>query len=298
MQNDSGAEITIVGEVLYDCFPDGKQIPGGAPFNVAWNLKALGCSPRFISAVGMDGLGDALVKLSVDWGIDVNGLQRKENHATGIVKVSLNDGSHSFHIQEDAAYDHLELPEVSETDRGGILYHGSLVCRSAKSSETIQLLREQWLGPVFIDINIREPWFDLDRYRPLLTDVDYLKVNESEFEFLARQPLSREYALDGMKALMEQYGIRNLIVTCGSDGACWCDGRIVYQVDSDKTLNVADTVGAGDAFSAVCLKGIVEGWPIGKTLPYANAFAETICTLTGATTQDAAFYEAAQRDRF
>ena len=286
--------ITIIGEVLYDCFPDGRQVPGGAPFNVAWNLQALGCPTSFVSAVGEDSLGNALVELSSDWGISLAGLQRKPDYATGMVEVSLNRGGHSFHIKEDAAYDHLELPEIPETDRCGILYHGSLVCRSEKNFQTIRSLREQWTGPVFVDINIREPWFDLPRFEPLLAHVDYLKVNDNEFESLTGQALEQDSALNRMKAFMARYNIRNLIVTCGSRGAYWCDGETAHRVELDETLEIADTVGAGDAFSAVCLKGIAEGWTIGKTLCCANRFAGKICSLTGATTQDKVFYKAAR----
>ena len=288
------SEVTVIGEVLYDCFPDGKQIPGGAPFNVAWNLKALGYSPRFISAVGQDDLGDHLLNLANDWGIGIQGIARMPVKSTGVVEVTLEHGKPSFEIREDVVYDHLSPPKLADDDKAGILYHGSLICRSKKSEETIIGLRQKWKGPVFVDINIRDPWFDLERFSGFLQEVDFLKLNDDEYERLSGNALDHGNAYHCLKALMEQYEIRHLIVTCGASGSYWCDGKDVYYESASKSIQIADTVGAGDAFASVCLKGILEGWSAETTLSNASTFAEKVCTISGATSPDRQFYDSAR----
>jgi fructokinase len=282
--------ITIIGEVLFDCFPDGKQIPGGAPFNVAWNLHAMGCRPKFISAVGTDALGRSLRKLAADWGIDTCGLQSLNDKETAMVDVTFLDGNPGFNIREDTAFDHLTVPFLSEGDKEGILYHGSLVCRTRKIFETIGSLRQGWKGPVFVDINIRKPWFDSNRFETLIRGVDYLKLNDSEYQELMGKAFSLEQAHDCLEAFSQRYQIDNLIVTCGSSGSAWFDGARVYRQQASDKLQISDTVGAGDTFSSVCLKGIAENWSVEKTMETANRFAESVCALTGATTSNRQFY--------
>lgn len=283
-------DITIIGEVLYDCFPDGKHIPGGAPFNVAWNLQAMGCHPRFISAVGDDDLGEKLGKLARNWGLDTRELQCLDGKKTAMVDVTFVDGNPRFRIREDTAFDHLTVTDSPDCDKGGILYHGSLICRNTNVFETIRSLRLRWKGPVFVDINIRNPWFDQSRFEPLIQGIDFLKLNNDEYEKLVGDAFSMERSYDCLEAFSQKYQVGNLIVTCGSSGSFWYDGKRMYRESASDKVQIADTVGAGDAFSAVCLKGIAENWPVEKTLKEANLFAEQVCTLTGATTTDREFY--------
>ena len=97
----------VFGEVLFDCFPDGREVLGGAPFNIAWNLQAFGLSPLFISRVGDDNLGCHIQKKMVSWGMDTRGLQLDQRHPTGKVQIELTEGEPRFTILPDQAYDYI-----------------------------------------------------------------------------------------------------------------------------------------------------------------------------------------------
>ena len=117
----------LVGEVLYDIFTDGTEVLGGAPFNVAWNLHGLGCPPLFVSRVGTDARGEAVVDGMASWGMDVAGLQRDAHRETGTVRVRFDDGQPSFEIVADRAWDHVEV-EAAMGCAGavptGLMYRG------------------------------------------------------------------------------------------------------------------------------------------------------------------------------
>ena len=100
--------ICIFGEVLFDHFPDGTRVLGGAPFNVAWHLQAFGQSPHFISRVGNDSAGEAIRNAMHEWGMDTRGLQTDPARPTGRVEVSFVDGEPTYDIVHPCAYDAIE----------------------------------------------------------------------------------------------------------------------------------------------------------------------------------------------
>ena len=120
----------IFGEVLYDCFPDGSQVLGGAPFNVAWHCQAFGLQPLFISRVGNDSPGEKVVAAMQNWGMNTEGLQIDSDHATGRVNVSFNNNEPSYDIVENSAWDFLNSQALPELNKDSILYHGSLALRN------------------------------------------------------------------------------------------------------------------------------------------------------------------------
>ncbi len=130
----------VFGEVLFDRFPDGREILGGAPFNVAWHLQAFAAAPRFISAVGADPLGEQIAAAMADWGMDGAGLQRHPTYPTGTVEVSLDGGEPSYEIVAERAYDHIDADALSPPPAGALLYHGSLALRSAPSRAALDRL--------------------------------------------------------------------------------------------------------------------------------------------------------------
>lgn len=288
----SNKPIVIFGEALYDCFPDGRKVPGGAPFNVAWNLQAFGASPFFVSAVGQDAMGTELKEMALNWGLAVHGIQHTPEHATSTVQVELDEGAPSYTIVENTAMDQIKVPAILSYDSDSILYHGSLAVRSDASMESLRSIREQWKGPVFVDVNIRKPWFDAQRFAALLTGVDYLKVNDEEFEQLSGERLSKERMEAQVAAFAKRFEIRTLILTCGKEGAYWYEDRLgLIGVPAHLGEPMVDTVGAGDAFASVCLLGIQLELRPQDILKRASAFAGKVCTIRGATSSDQAFYD-------
>jgi fructokinase len=188
LQSDEAKRPLIIGEVLFDCFPD-RSVLGGAPFNVAWNLRGLGLNPLIITAVGDDILGEQVQQRMSEWGMDLSGLQICTGKPTGQVDIQLMDGHASYQFRDDVAFDHLLFPEGLDTDDNfGLLYHGSLALRCPDTYQTVLRLRKSIDCPCFIDINIRPPHFTLTGIEELLTGADHLKLNEHELRILLNQP--------------------------------------------------------------------------------------------------------------
>lgn len=283
----------IFGEVLFDKFPDGTTVLGGAPFNVAWHLQGFGLDPLFISRVGADALGDQVREAMTDWGMSLAGLQFDSSCPTGVVQIRLEDGQPHYTILPDQAYDFIEPASTLQAvaDLGGrCLYHGSLIARHAVSRSALQALRACGL-PVFMDINLRTPWWNPASISDLLDGTRWLKLNDAELAVvLGGLPLDAEIA-QAAEGLRRSRDLELLAVTLGANGALIATAEETLRVASP-AVEVVDTVGAGDAFSAVMLLGLWHGWPLPLTLRRATEFAAEICGRRGAIGSDRAFYTA------
>lgn len=286
--------LVIYGEVLFDCFDDGRSVLGGAPFNVAWNLQALGISPLLISRVGTDPLGDRIVAAMDDWGMDCSGLQRDTVHPTGRVNVRVQDGEPSFDIAPDSAYDFISTEEPSALSRAALLYHGSLALRTDPSRLSLERLHQATGAPVFMDVNLREPWWQAGEVLGWLRRARWVKLNEDELRRLVPgEPDTPQRAA----RLIDGSSVECLVVTRGERGVWFRDrdGR-VRQPDPIPARRLVDTVGAGDAFTSVVIAGVTGGWPWSLILDRAQALASAVVGLRGATTTDRDFYTAILRN--
>lgn len=286
----------IFGEVLFDQFPDGHSVLGGAPFNVAWNLQGVGRHPFFISATGADPSGYEIRDTMTLWRMNLNGLQTHPGLPTGRVVVSFNDGEPSYEILADQAWDHIEFrPQAWQLENIPLIYHGSLAWRSQQNRESIQQLRQRYSAPVFVDLNIRLPWFDHLWLDELLVDVRWLKLNLSELEVLTESTVvDLASAQAATRAIQDRFGCQSVFVTAGAEGAMFLDGHgKALQRPATRPETLVDTVGAGDAFSAAIIHGILSGWDDSKILVQATSMASRVCQLRGATTNDPGFYQLA-----
>lgn len=275
--------ICVFGEVLFDCFPDGRQVLGGAPFNVAWHLQAFGATPSFLSAVGDDADGERIRASMADWGMPTSNLQTDPDHPTGRVQVSLKDGEPTYDIVADSAYDFIRSP--SESSDYALVYHGTLALRQPVSEATLTGIKAGQPDLVFLDVNLRAPWWSRDKTVELVTEADWVKLNADELSLLSgADGATAKPTRDLAQAFLERHDLRGLIVTLGSEGALGLmkDGDPV-QVAPQPALEVIDTVGAGDAFASVTILGIVNGWSLDKTLERAQSFASKIVGQRGAT---------------
>ncbi|MDK2873302.1 MAG: fructokinase [Desulfomicrobiaceae bacterium] len=142
----------LFGEALFDCFPDGKRILGGAPFNVAWHLTGLGNAPLFITRVGSDAPGMEVRRAMEDWGMDTRGVQVDPTLPTGSVRITFVHGEPQYDILAHQAYDAIDDPLLPDTLRPAFLYHGSLAVRGAgqtSSRATLQTLVQKLRAPSF-----------------------------------------------------------------------------------------------------------------------------------------------------
>jgi fructokinase len=275
--------VLVFGEVLVDQFPDGQRILGGAPFNVAWHLTAFGAAAQLVSAVGEDPDGEMIRASMTEWNMDAGRLQSSRTLQTGAVSVSFSDGQPSYDILEQRAFDAIETQPI-EAKECVLLYHGTLALRGATSQRALSALKHHSNAPVFMDVNLRDPWWDRSEVLQLADEATWVKLNNEE--------LGRLVAGNGdidqlARRLLETHELEGVIVTRGAEGAIAItrDGNR-YQCNPDAAVTVIDTVGAGDGFAAVMLLGILHGWTIAESLKRAQEFAALIVQNRGAILKD------------
>jgi fructokinase len=272
--------LCIFGEVLFDRFPDGHEVLGGAPFNVAWHLQGFGQSPLFVSRIGEDAAGERIRRAMSEWGMALDGLQGDPQHPTGAVSVSLQKGEPSYDIVADSAYDFIaaaQLPEVEPR----LLYHGSLALRNPASAAALAALKARSPTLVFVDVNLREPWWRRGQVLALLEDAHWVKLNRDELTLLGDDGADELAAAERFR---EAHGLEGLVLTLGAEGAVALvgDGQRV-RVSPKPASKVIDAVGAGDAFASVLILGLRRGWPLAQTMERAQAFASELVQQRGAT---------------
>ncbi len=280
----------IFGEVLFDCFPDGNEVMGGAPFNVAWHLQGFGLNPLLVSRVGNDARGDQIREAMHNWGMSLSGLQSDNTHATGEVTITINSGEPEFDIIDDRAYDHIhgeQLPAKNPV----VIYHGSLTLRHKTSARALSDIRNRYQSPVFIDVNLRPPWWDRETLEYSLHGSTWVKLNEQELAHLLPEASDMDI-LERAHSFVNQYGLQLLIVTLGKAGALAVDKNgESHSVRPEAVTPVVDTVGAGDAFSSVVILGLLSDWPTQKTLERAQQFASIVVGVRGAIIQERDIYQ-------
>ena len=277
----SGGCLCIFGEVLFDHFPDGSRVLGGAPFNVAWHLQAFGQSPRFVSRVGDDREGEAVREAMRKWGMRTDALEVDDRLPTGRVQVTFNDGEPAYEIVEPVAYDAIEATPSSLDCR--LLYHGTLALRDSASRRAAENFRAHTSGLVFVDVNLRPPWWRRELIVDALHAADWVKLNHHELDEL--------HGDGGAQALIDHYKLSGVVLTHGAAGAevLTADGEHARARPADD-VTVVDTVGAGDAFASVMILGLSLEWPLEDTVHRAQEFASGLVGQRGATVGDAEFY--------
>ncbi|MCI5126521.1 MAG: carbohydrate kinase [Candidatus Electrothrix sp. AR5] len=281
--------IWIFGEVLFDTFPDGTAVLGGAPFNVAWNLTAFQAGPKIITAVGNDAPGQVIQERMHGWQMNCEHLAVVPEYPTGKVTIHLINGEPSYTIEENQAYDNIPLDCLPERTEG-FLYFGSLALRTAHNRTVLAELRKRHQGKIFIDINLRPPFWDKDSLLALVQDAHWLKMNEAELALIAEgKGADMESQAQQLKA---DYDLDGIVVTCGSRGAfALGPDNKPMQVKPKQAEEVEDTVGAGDAFTSVLLLGLVRSWPLQDILKHAQQFASSVVGIQGAVSTDSNFYQ-------
>jgi len=278
--------LCIFGEVLFDHFPDGQRVLGGAPFNVAWHLHAFSQAPTFISRIGMDSEGDSIITAMNDWHMDTAGIQRDPQSPTGSVNIEFVDNEPVYDIVEPSAYDFI-MPITADALSCRLLYHGSLALRNTTSRQALEQLREQTTGSVFIDVNLRSPWWQREAVLDMVQHANWVKLNRDELNLLHDST-----DVDAARTFLQQYELDGLILTLGSAGAEIITADDEHQqVTPESNTHIVDTVGAGDAFASVIILGLLNDWPVHSMLQRAQAFASAMVGQRGATVSEQDFYQ-------
>jgi len=279
---DQNARPVIFGEVLFDHYPDGSNVLAGAALGVAWHLQGFGLRPLLVTRIGQDSEGELALTKMHQWGLDTRTVQIDHQHPTGSVMVSQANGENQFEIKPDQAWDYISSTLVMDWIRNlpcSLIYAGSLAQRNAVSRKTLQRLMLETQLPVFMDINLREPWLEPDIIQQCLNSAHWLKLSDTELQYLVKKSGSVKEAATQLKST---YDIKNIFVTCAERGSAFLSSSTYIKQDIENNITLVDSVGAGDAYTAVCILGYHKGWDEAQIVKNANQFAGLVCQKQGA----------------
>jgi len=275
-----------IGELLWDLFPDGPRL-GGAPFNVVANMRRLSHPAAFVTAVGDDELGRSAVAAVGELGVDTTFISVAPDLPTGTVAVTPDPvEGHRFTIGSPAAYASIGDADTLVTRLLDLvpeaLVYGTLAQRSPAVRELTHRVATE-IRPVnrLYDVNLRDGSWTGDLVLDLLRDATVVKLNGDEAVVLAGLLGSAATGRALATALAARYGIERLCITRGAAGATLLVGGDEYMVEGIE-VDVADTVGAGDAFAAGLLHGLLTDMPPDETLRFANRLGALVASRAGA----------------
>jgi len=284
------------GEILWDCLPSGRHA-GGAPFNVSAHLAQLGVSVSLISAVGQDPLGDEILDVAKDKGVNVEFVSRvRLGLQTGIVLVTVDEnGNATYELVQPAAWDEISVPDQAlnaVANARGFAF-GSLAGRSPYNLDQLDRLLAV-KGPLkFFDVNLRPPFAEPPLIIQLAKRADVLKLNDGEVGQLASwlktgegttdTPQDEEAITEACSILAEVTNASRICVTRAEKGAAlWERGKTLVTAPAPHVF-VKDTVGAGDAFMAGLIVGLTRGTDTRTVLEHACQLGAFVASHNGAT---------------
>jgi fructokinase len=285
---DSSREhsILVVGEVLWDLFEHSTAL-GGAPLNFAAHAKRLGYNPVLISAVGADCLGKAALQEIAGLGLDTSFLQTTRRFPTGTARVELGPGDQTrFVIERPAAYDAISLREEQVTQiiqrAPACFYYGTLFASAPEGRVVLDKLMDALPAATRLyDLNLRPGNYSVRLVIEMLELADVVKLNEEELCIVSkftRLPSEIEaFCREGSK----RHGWKAVCVTLGARGCAMLCGE-EYVEALGHAVEVADPVGAGDAFAAAFLHGLVSHWPVARIAEFANRVGALVASRHGA----------------
>lgn len=275
-----------IGEALWDILPEGKKL-GGAPANFAYHVSQFGLQSQVVSAIGNDKLGNEILENFRNKGL--NTLIEKVEYSTGIVQVQLdNVGVPCYDIKENVAWDNIPFTDKLKrlAKRTSAVCYGSLAQRNIISRETINAFLNAMPDTKgrykIFDINLRQGFYTKEILCNSMTRCNILKINDEELV-----TVSRMFGYPGIDLqdkcwiLLAKYNLEMLILTCGVNGSyVFTPGHVSFV--ETPVVEVADTVGAGDSFTAAFIAAILKG----KSVPEAHQLAVNVsayvCTQHGA----------------
>ena len=274
--------IVGMGEVLWDMLPEGKKI-GGAPANFAYHVSQYGFDGCVVSAVGDDKLGNEILESFNNRRL--NYLIQRVPYPTGTVQIELDEaGIPCYEIKENVAWDNIpftvDLEKLAKKTRA--VCFGSLAQRNTVSRETINRFLDVMSDAAgqyrVFDVNLRQGFYDKEILCNSMKRCNILKINDEELIAVSRMFEYPGINLeDKCRALLSEYGLEILILTCGVNGSYVFTRENVSFVNTPK-IEVADTVGAGDSFTATFISAILKGKSIREAHELAVEVSAYVCT--------------------
>ncbi|MBK0380402.1 carbohydrate kinase family protein [Mucilaginibacter segetis] len=274
-------QVLSFGEVLWDTFDDGKKA-GGAPMNVARHLVQQGINALFASSIGTDSAGAELGKFLKKNGLHSKLIQRDEKLPTCEVTVELDEKNQAtYTIPKPVSWDNIKFTHDLEaaSKKFDAIVFGSLACRSKTSFETLLNVLDENNGLKVFDVNLRPPHFDISTIESLVARANVIKMNEEEAELLIHG--SNGDLKQKIKEFQKKFHSQTICVTRGENGAIiWHDNE--FYEHPGFTVKVEDTVGAGDAFLATFIAGLLNEEPLQPLLEKACAVGAYVTSQRGA----------------
>ena len=280
-------EIVVgMGEALWDVLPEGKKI-GGAPANFAYHVSQFGLPSCVVSAIGDDALGKEIIENFTSKGLDQ--LIAEVPYPTGTVQVEIDQtGFPLFDIKENVAWDNIPYTEHLDAlaKRTKAVCFGSLAQRNVVSRETINHFLDTMPKDddslVVFDVNLRQGFYNKEILCKSMQNCNILKINDEELI-----TVSRMFGYPGIDLqdkcwiLLGKYNLKMLILTCGINGSyVFTPGNVSFQ--PTPKVEVADTVGAGDSFTAAFIASILKGKSVTEAHTIAVKTSAFVCTQKGA----------------
>ena len=280
-------EIVVgMGEALWDVLPEGKKI-GGAPANFAYHVSQFGLPSCVVSAIGDDALGKEIIENFTSKGLDQ--LIAEVPYPTGTVQVEIDQtGIPLYDIKENVAWDNIPYTEHLDAlaKRTKAVCFGSLAQRNVVSRETINHFLDTMPKDddslIVFDVNLRQGFYNKEILCKSMQNCNILKINDEELI-----TVSRMFGYPGIDLqdkcwiLLGKYNLKMLILTCGINGSyVFTPGNVSFQ--PTPKVEVADTVGAGDSFTAAFIASILKGKSVTEAHSIAVKTSAFVCTQKGA----------------
>lgn len=273
-------KVVAFGETLWDLLPTGPVL-GGAPCNFAYRVNSLGDRGIIVTRLGRDDLGKKAFEQLASLGMDTGGVQWDDARPTGTVPVRLDaQGVPDFTIVKNVAYDHIQPVDL----KADAVCFGTLIQRSPASRRALHRLLEASRGAVkLLDINLRKECFSRETIESSMERADILKLNDSEAFVLRKMFGLRGKELAGLaRELRRRWSLDACVVTLGGKGAIGVTAGEEVELGGWK-VDVADTIGSGDAFSAAFLHCWLKGRSLYDCCFFGNALGALVARTKGAT---------------
>jgi fructokinase len=281
-----------MGELLWDVLPQGARL-GGAPANFAVMAGRLGNHAAILSRIGRDALGREAVELLNPLPADTEFLQIDPAHETGRVTVELKAGQPSYVIHEPVAWDFLELSDewVRLAERADAVCFGSLAQRSLESRQTIQTLAAQTQASCVrvFDVNLRAPYYSSEVIQESLELATVMKMNDAEVPLvlgLLGLPVRDQHAPGALRAgaerLLDEFPTLQMVAVTRGDKGSLLVKRDEWHEHPGIKIKVADTIGAGDAFTAAMTHYLLRGADLATLNEAGNRWGGWVASQAGA----------------
>lgn len=274
-----------IGELLWDVFPDGKK-PGGAPANFAWHAQGLGAESFIVSALGNDSPGKDMLQVLGSLSLNQSYIQLSSLKETGVVNVTLTDGIPQYEIKKGAAWDFICWEPglgllAAKTDA---VCYGSLAQRSEVSRQTILKFLGTTRGECLrvFDINMRQDFYSAEVIKKSLELASVLKLNDEELPVVADIFSIKGSESLVLETLLKRFSLKLIALTKAEKGSLLVAKNETSAMEAPK-VQVKDTVGAGDSFTATMVYMLLKGHKLGEVHKAANRVAAYVCSCMGAT---------------